>query len=934
MADAAPSSEPPPQKFSRYRSVRRAQAQQAALHQNPAETPAIPAVPPIPMDAPNAAPVSRSMSRYHRRPTTSHASPANAPPLRSATFQVPALPVAPQDPTTTRNRALSSPYARPAPNASPPVPNTSRTRAEAAPMPAAHPRPRTARDEAKQLMQDEAARQQRTRETIEAEKRAKARAEQAEREREDQQRKQVEEAERLQLQEEAQAAEQLRRQKEDKDRGKRLQKAESTKRLQEREQAERRARNAPVSPPTSPPRHRGRFALFGRRRDNSASSQSPPNTTRPPYSSHENRDMETIRPGGGGAVLGIDAPISAVNAGDRRVSILCNKKTFLLPVTPETTAQDLLRSASIVMTERIDTHADILVENFTKSSVKRPLRMYEHVRDVMNSWDNDTQNDLEIVNAAYAGHDRATLLSSQVPDDKPEGMSCFIYYSSRPGKWNKKYVTLRTDGQLVMAKNETAKDQENICHMSDFDIYRPTVLKLKKIKPPKGFCYAVKSQQKSNIFSDESRYVHFFCTSDNGTSTKFNSMLHAWRSWHLKHVMGEGQKKPKAQESNAANAFVAKTQALGSIGQGVATSHRRNASENSFYQLGSFKPLFDLEELGKSQDQTVQQPAAPESSFARMNSRAMHARKMSTRQKGPPPTAYTRSGLVGEIPDMPVVEKTNSLTQATSRPDDEETFAAGGLLGRKYTQRQRAVQEREAQANGPFTAGPSLVGSIDALTVAQAAGGNDGGLGRRSSVRSTHRRTSSDIQRSASTRINPRPLVDLTPHYIEPPQFRKQGKGFIPEGSAGPLIENATSPEEAIQVPSSTDWRAGAVRPMTARAHGSYGTSGHERTRSLKGRGEGRGEGLAAYTVNNHTAGIDDDRQAFTGGLLARAGFSQGAQPVGHGVMDGSKARGPMLDMSEASQFASGSLLAGIQRKQTVKAPVMDRERRQSVDMG
>ncbi|KAJ4346635.1 uncharacterized protein N0V89_010566 [Didymosphaeria variabile] len=931
MADSAPS-EVPPQKFSRYRSVRRAQAQQAALHQNPVETPAIPAMPPIPMDVPNAAPVSRSMSRYHRRPTTSHASPAKAPPLRTATVDVPAQPVPTQNSSSSRNRALSSPYTRAGPNVSPRVPNTSRARADAAPMPTADAQPKTARDEAKQPMQDEAERQKRMREKIEAEKRTKRKAEQAEEERQEQQRREAEEAERLRLQEEAEAEEQLRRHKEEKERGKRLQKAESTKRLQEREEAERRARieeaarNAPISPPTSPPRQGGRFGIFSRRRDNSAASQSPPNTARPSHTSHESRDMENIKAGGGGAVLGIDAPISAVNAGDRRVSILCNKKTFLLPITPETTAQDLLRSASIVMTEKIDLHADILLENFTKVSVQRPLRMYEHVRDVMNSWDHDTQNDLEIINAAYTGHDRGFLLSSQVPDDKPEGMSCFIYYSSRPGKWNKKYVTLRTDGQLVMAKNETSKDQDNICHMSDFDIYRPTERKQKKIKPPKSFCYAVKSQQKSNIFSDESRYVHFFCTSDNGTSVKFYSMLHTWRSWHLKHVMGEGLKKSKSLETKPANAFLAKTQALGSLDQGPTTSHRRNASENSFYQLGSFKPLFEPDQFGKGLDQPAYQSAAPEAPLSRMNTRAMHARKMSTRQKAPPPIAYNRSGLVDEIPDMPVVESTNPLTQTPARVVDEETFAAGGLLGRKYSQRQRAVQEREAQTNGAFTAGPSLVGNIDAMAAAQLAGGNDSGLGRRSSVRSNHLRTSSDIQRSTSTRIKPRPLVDLTPQYVEPPQHRNKGKGFIPEGGTGPLIDNATSVEEAIQVPPSTDWRAGA-RPMTARAHGTYGTGGHERTRSLKG----RGEGLAAYTVNNHTAGINDDSQAFTGGLLARAGFSQGAQPVGHGVMDGSRARGPMLDMNEPSQFASGSLLAGVQRKQTVKGPV---DKRQSVDMG
>lgn len=176
-------------------------------------------------------------------------------------------------------------------------------------------------------MQDEAERQKRMKEKIEADKRARLKAEQAERERQEQLIQEAEEAELLRKQEEVQAMEELRRQKEEQERGKRLQKAESAKRQQEREEAERRARmeeaarraQVPISPPTSPPRQGGRFGIFSRRRDNSAASQSPPRTARPaqPSHSHDNRDMDTIRPGGGGAVLGIDAPISAVNAGDR-----------------------------------------------------------------------------------------------------------------------------------------------------------------------------------------------------------------------------------------------------------------------------------------------------------------------------------------------------------------------------------------------------------------------------------------------------------------------------------------------------------------------------------------------------------------------------------------------------------------------------------------
>jgi hypothetical protein len=105
---------------------------------------------------------------------------------------------------------------------------------------------------------------------------------------------------------------------------------------------------------------------------------------------------------------------------------------------------------------------------------------------------------------------------------------------------------------------------------------------------------------------------------------------------------------------------------------------------------------------------------------------------------------------------------------------------------------------------------------------------------------------------------------------------------------------------------------------MQGRVHGTYGTGGHERTRSLKG----RGEPLAAYTVNNHSGVPEDDREAFTGGLLSQAGYSQGFAPVGRGVMDGSKAKGPMLNLREDHQIAQGSLLSALPDS---NGPIIDR---------
>jgi hypothetical protein len=537
-------------------------------------------------------------------------------------------------------------------------------------------------------------------------------------------------------------------------------------------------------------------------------------------------------------------------------------------------------------------------ELFIKVSITRPLRNFEYVRDVMNSWDFDNQNDLTIIDSELDGVDQDDLLAYKVPETRPGGMSCYIQYSSKPGKWSKRYMTLRPDGQLVMAKNDKAKekDQENILTLTDYDIYSVTQKKLAKVKPPKKICYAVKSLQKSNIFADESQYVHFFCTNDRGTATTFYKALQSWRSWYLKHQKGEGLTKKAPTQRKIS----------GGDSTQITSLHARGESVGSHYHLGAFSSLLDLDDFNKKLDTIeVHRPGEfpDDRPLGGLNAQAMHARKKSLRVKKPPPSAFNRS-----VPNLDSASQNIPLQNAVRGSFDqqeEETFAPGGLLGRKYTNRQNVVQERERQA-GPFTEGPSLINAMDGRMAALAEGS---GLHRNSSVRSNHHvRHSSDIQRSASKRVPgaPEPLVDLRPTYRPPPQHANKGKGYNPGAAAGPLVESATSIEEAIKVPSSTDWRA---RPSTAKAHGTHGASGLERTRSLKG----RGEPLAAYTVNNHTGTPEDEREAFTGGgLLSTVGYSQGNAPVGHGVMDGSRAKGPMLDLAEEYQIAPGSLLSAL----------------------
>lgn len=305
--------------------------------------------------------IGRSMSRYHRRPPTAHATSPNAPPLRSSTSPQapppppPALPTSPSD----RHRAVSTP---PQPsysaNDTQPRPRTAKHRAEGG----IPPLPLDARQQAQQqyddpraLLHKERKRQRLMKEKLEAEARAQKEAKRAEVERLEQLRLQEEEAARLQAERAAEEAEALRLQKEEekaeKERGKKLRKAEAHKMVEQRKEDERRAKlekenrarleeksrtfqsQSSGSPPVSPPRQEG-FGLFKRRKDEGlslssderptmvraqtarqhSSSDTRPRTSRQASGSNQ---QDAILSGGGGAVLGIDAPTSAVNGGER-----------------------------------------------------------------------------------------------------------------------------------------------------------------------------------------------------------------------------------------------------------------------------------------------------------------------------------------------------------------------------------------------------------------------------------------------------------------------------------------------------------------------------------------------------------------------------------------------------------------------------------------
>ncbi|KAJ2977578.1 hypothetical protein NQ176_g4295 [Zarea fungicola] len=294
-------------------------------------------------------------------------------------------------------------------------------------------------------------------------------------------------------------------------------------------------------------------------------------------------------------------PGFTANANGKRVAVRCQSSTINLPVTLETNSVDILLMASTMMRHHINPGTSVVVESYLMLGLERRLRRYERIRDVMNSWDKDHENSLLILTcpASMTDHD---LDIDAVPnvDDSPSGFSLQLYQSSRPGKWNKRWVTLLENGQMFASKTADGLPGDPsttmLCHMSESDIYSPKEAEMRQtLKPPKQFCYAIKSQQRSAVFHDEDSFVHFFSTDNEEVATQFYESVHRWRSWHLvsrKLALDRKLNAPAPQimfDSNNGSDTSCDDAKLDS----------EPSSATSSFRIGSFQPLIDMDNISK-----------------------------------------------------------------------------------------------------------------------------------------------------------------------------------------------------------------------------------------------------------------------------------------------------------------------------------------------
>lgn len=577
---------------------------------------------------------------------------------------------------------------------------------------------------------------------------------------------------------------------------------------------------------------------------------------------------------------------AALNPGERRVLVVCEDSSIGLPITSATRALDLVTAAAKYLSENIDVRSSLLLESCKYLGLERPVRKYEHVLEILNSWDSDTQNEFVIVPASdiYYGVDE--LDSRSAPLKQPPESTFLMYHSRRSGKWEKRFITLRADGQVISSKKGKS-DAATVCHITDFDIYMPTRRQMKNIKASKRFCVAAKSQQKLSYFLNPDNYIHYFCSNDKEEIVAFHSAIHSWRSWYLVNVKGMGS---KPQDGTGLQAVT--------------------SAETHQLQTGSFRPLIDRNHA------TVYNN--PSSSSSREQS-------FSTNQT--PPEAIIKSANVSR-------GNANNGQNAPNPGGDDtsEPFAPNSLLGRTYSQRQqRMLKEQGSQKNpeeGPFLS-QGLVNSIGANNT------QDDWIPPPRTVSSTHSsscsntmkegadnpNTVSNLSRSRSTYQKPKPLVDMGAPHQDLPQHPRRGRG-VTVGTGRSLVDAATGPAFNPTTANVAPWsrptqRSGTISPRTS------GSATRQRANTLRSTHQQTQNGI----INDNTTPqrATGELPFLPGGLLSindRVNSSHGHGQTGRGVATGDRnvVGRPMLDLTEPSEFTQGSLLERVERSQNNEA--------------
>ncbi|KAF8262273.1 hypothetical protein EI94DRAFT_1744007 [Lactarius quietus] len=247
----------------------------------------------------------------------------------------------------------------------------------------------------------------------------------------------------------------------------------------------------------------------------------------------------------------------------QRIFVVDLQRFNTLTMSPSTTAKEVMDAL-----ERQGQLANWAVSQ--DFGMERPIRHFEIVSEVINSWDKDKSVNLLVAKKTPL----ATLLNaSAIPTSSPV-FSTYVEWESKPRKWSKRWLELREQG-LWLSKKDNGKDEIFLCSLANFDAYTVT----RPHKPPKPYVFAVKSTDNLSFFENKADYVHLFCCSEKDGRTWLESILLA-RSYFIN------------QDRNTLS--VAGNQASGVSSKTLSRSGTRKGSRNvqqPLVQVSATTPL-------------------------------------------------------------------------------------------------------------------------------------------------------------------------------------------------------------------------------------------------------------------------------------------------------------------------------------------------------
>ncbi|KAH9969561.1 hypothetical protein BC827DRAFT_1160938 [Russula dissimulans] len=202
----------------------------------------------------------------------------------------------------------------------------------------------------------------------------------------------------------------------------------------------------------------------------------------------------------------------------QRVFIVDLQRFNTIMMSPMTTAKDVIDAleAQGQLSNWVGIGGWMLFEVSQDFGMERPIREFETVSDIINSWDKNKSVNLLVAKKTPLS---SLLHPSAIPSSSPM-FSTYVEWESKPRKWNKRWLELREQG-LWLSKKDNGKDGTFLCSLANFDAYVVTRIH----KSPKPYVFAVKSTDNFSLFENAADYVHVFCCSEKDGKRWLESVL-------------------------------------------------------------------------------------------------------------------------------------------------------------------------------------------------------------------------------------------------------------------------------------------------------------------------------------------------------------------------------------------------------------------------